>query len=65
MVFVTPLLHSEGVGDPETFRLTYTGGLQTREKGQKDLADDHCYDGDVCFRETHVCVKLYVMFELL
>ena len=35
MVFVTPLLHSEGVGDPETFRLTYTGGLQTREKGQK------------------------------
>ena len=48
MVFVTPLLHSEGVGDPETVRLTYTGGLQTREKGQKGLADDHCYDGDVC-----------------
>ena len=56
------LLHSEGVGDAETFRLTYTGGLQTREKGQKDLADDHCYD---VFREMHVCVQLYVMFELL
>ena len=53
---VLPLLHSEGVGDAETFRLTYTRGLQTGEKGQKGLADDHCYDGDVCL-EKRTCVS--------
>ena len=33
-VVLLPLVHSEGAGDAETFRLPHTGGLQTREKGQ-------------------------------